>query len=547
MSLIDGKYEIVSQEIISSRETVFKALAPDGNDLNIIWYEFNSLADEQQFEQFRKLIRVLRKENLAAVYDIVSRPGANYIVWLASNNLAKANTNQKITDILSSFGYSSNMADIRSKKNKRKIYYLSFNPEELVVPSLTGVKPSTPKKSFNKKPIYVYGSSLLLFLTAFFIILNALQQGSNNRTIVLDNLLGQNVNQASKLLNKQNLKVILTPISSNKLAGQVISMEPKSGSEIRPFYRTVHLSYAAPAEQLGLVKVINLQGLMFNANTSKLLEENSLSLGKIYYIQSNKKANTILAQSNIIGNQVSIGTTIDILVSTGSSPKLTFVPNLLGMSLEDAIFFAGLSGLTINKVYERSSLSKGIIIGQSIAAFEPIALDSSLTLYISEGIDGEITNTTNITPALVGLSLNEAKRIAPNYQFKITEINTSSLANGIVSQNPAIASSNSSNIINLVVNSYIPPIAIPIPNITTQLRKADPRSLEFAWATENNISLSDYEVLAILADGRTISVQRGKVKGGEIVSGAWLTNNLGPVRFKLYLNGFQYSIEIIRN
>lgn len=547
MSLLDGKYEIVSQEIISSRETIFKALAPDGNSLNIIWYELKGLEDEQQFEQFRKLIRILRKENLAAVYDIVSRPRANYIAWLDSNNLTKANSNQKMADILEEFGYNSQMADIRSKKNKRKIYYLNFSPEELIVKSPEGIKTIPLKKSWDKRPIYVYTSSLFLFLISSFILLNALQLSTNNQTIVLNNLLGQNVNQASKLLNRQNLNVILTPISSDKVNGQVISMEPKVGSEIRPFYRTVHLSYSAPTGQLGLVRVINIVGLMFNANTSKLLEEKSLSLGRVYYIQSDKEANTIISQSHTIEKQVSTGTALDILVSTGKNPKLTFLPNLLGMTLEDAVFFTGLSGLKIEKVYERSSLTKGTIIGQSIAAFKAIDIaGSSLTLYISEGIDGEITNNSNITPALVGLSLEEAKRIAPNYQFKITEINTPELTNGIVSQNPSIGSG-ASNIIKLVVNSYIPPIAIPIPSVTAQLREAEPRSLEFAWATENNLSLSNYEVLAILADGKTISVQRGQVKGGEIVSGAWLTNHLGPVRFKLYLNGFQYSIEIVRN
>lgn len=548
MSLLDGKYEIVSQEQISSRETIFKALAPDGNSLNIIWYELKNLEDEQQFEQFRKLIRILHKENLAAIYDIVSRPRANYIAWLDPNNLSRAKASQKMTEVLAEFGYNSQMADIRSKKNKRKIYYLNFNPKELIVKSSTKVKPISSNKKISRAPIYAYSASLFLFLISSFILFTALKQSLNNQTIILDDLLDQDVNQASKFLNEQNLNVILTPTLSDKKAGQIISMEPKAGSEIRPFYRTVHLSYAAPAGQLGLVKVVNLVGLKFNANTSKILEEKSLSLGKTYYIKSNKEANAILSQSYATGKQVSMGTAIDILVSTGKRPILSFLPNLLGMPLEDAIFFAGLAGLNVEKIYERSSLSKGSIIGQSIAAFKTInPTDSSLTLYISEGVDGEIANTSNISPALVGLSLGEAKYIAPNYQFKITEINTPKLKNGIVSQSPAIGSSKTGNTINLVVNNYIPPIAIPIPDIKAQLKKAEARNLDYAWATENNISPSNYEVLAILADGKTISVQRGQVKGGEIVSGSWLTNTLGPVRFKLYLNGFQYSIEIIRN
>ena len=217
--------------------------------------------------------------------------------------------------------------------------------------------------------------------------------------------------------------------------------------------------------------------------------------------------------------------------------------------LEEALFFAGLAGLDVEKIYERSSLSPDIVIGQSPAAYKNISQENKLKLYVSKGINSQAVNDSdsNLSPALLGMSLAEAKRIAPNYQFKITEINSSHLANGIVSQSPAVGKSINGNIIDLVVNNYVPPITIPVPRVNVKIRAPEPRNLDFAWATEKNLSPSNYEVLAILADGTTISVQKGRVKGGDIVSGSWLTNTTGPVRFKLYLNGFQYSIEIIRN
>ncbi|HHO56362.1 MAG TPA: hypothetical protein ENK21_08215, partial [Trueperaceae bacterium] len=186
MSLLDGKYEIVSQKIINSRETIFKALAPDGNSLKIIWYEFDNFADEQQFEIFRKLIRKLRKENLAAVYDIVSRPRANYIAWLDSNNLKQANSNKKIDTLLAEFGYNSKMADIRLNKKNQQIYYLNFNPEELIIESSTKLTPVPPNTKTNSKALYSYALSAGLFVFASLIFINALKQSANNQTVVLD-------------------------------------------------------------------------------------------------------------------------------------------------------------------------------------------------------------------------------------------------------------------------------------------------------------------------------------------------------------------------
>ena len=79
--MLDGKYEITSERELGERVTRFGATAPDGTALTISWYELETPADEHAFEQYRTLLRQLRRRGHAAIFDLVSRPGAHYVAW----------------------------------------------------------------------------------------------------------------------------------------------------------------------------------------------------------------------------------------------------------------------------------------------------------------------------------------------------------------------------------------------------------------------------------------------------------------------------------
>ena len=60
--------------------------------------------------------RTLKKQCLAALHDIVSRPGAHYVAWYAPGQQPKAVATDALEHALRSFGYTSAQADIRSDK-----------------------------------------------------------------------------------------------------------------------------------------------------------------------------------------------------------------------------------------------------------------------------------------------------------------------------------------------------------------------------------------------------------------------------------------------
>jgi hypothetical protein len=103
MAVIDSKYEILAQEPLGEGQTLFDAVAPDGTALRIIWFDLATPQQEMQFETYRQLLRKLEKQNLAAIFDIVSRPGAHYVAWYVPSN-GKAKASETLEQALTHYG-----------------------------------------------------------------------------------------------------------------------------------------------------------------------------------------------------------------------------------------------------------------------------------------------------------------------------------------------------------------------------------------------------------------------------------------------------------
>jgi hypothetical protein len=80
MPLLDGKYEIISERALGPEQTLFEATTPEGEAVRIVWYELTP-GQEPRFEEYRRTVKSLKRSERAAVYDVVSRPGAHDVAW----------------------------------------------------------------------------------------------------------------------------------------------------------------------------------------------------------------------------------------------------------------------------------------------------------------------------------------------------------------------------------------------------------------------------------------------------------------------------------
>lgn len=546
MALLDGQYEIISQRPLASGQTLFRATAPDGASLNIIWYELATPQEEAQFERYRQLLRALRKQGAAAIYDIVARPGATYVAWEVGNGLPKLAASPELAELFASFDYDAAQADIRREPDGRaRVYGVALSG---TLPPLDEPPPAAAMPPLAQRlPLWVWrwGLASLLMVAGLVIFSVGLNRLSNNRIVIVPELIGRDVNLAAAELNRLGLEVAAEPLAGDAPPFTVLASEPAAGTALRPGFRRVTLRYSVPPGQQTVTSVPQLLGRSFDEDIEGVLEQSGLRLGSVAFIYSNVEAGQIIAQSLRAGAAVNAGEQLHLLVSQGRRGTLTFVPDLTGLALEDAEYLARTAGLALAEPdwVRTSSALPGTVISQNIAPYTAVPAESAtLRLIVAGGGEGELPEAG--TPYLIGLSLEAAREVAAGYTLIVEELTNPNeslnLPEGIVSQEPPPGAPSSGTSIRVLYNIH--PRAIPTPAVRATVRTPELRSIPYLFTIESNISVREAEIIARTIDGRELPVYGpAPAQGGERLSGVWLTDEVTPFRFVLNLNGFFYA------
>ena len=547
MALLDGKYEITNQKPLADKESQFDAIAPDGQTLRIVLFDLSSSEEEYQFERYRKVLRALKKQELAAIHEIVSRPGLHYVAWYSNKQGKALSTPEELKNLLKEHAFDRHQAYC-AKNNQGKIlvYDLSFTPssQESRLEPKPGPEIEPPSIKANELPGWLlsWGFAFAFALIALSFFAAHFLRAMNTETVQVPDLRGQSINEALGLLESLRLRANPVPVSSNESPGLVLDISPEAGSYLRPYYATVELSYALPAEKFALRTVPQLRGQIYSSETQTALERAGLRLGNVAFMHSNHPRGDIIAQSAEAQSQLEENSKVDILVSQGPAPKLTLLPDLSGLSLEDALRIVELAGLSPPDILSQASsrYSAGTVIAQSIPAYVEIPLgqfENTLRLTVAAGTP----DVSNSYPSLVGYSLAEAQRIAETYSLSVEEIDSANLPPGIVSQNPPPGSASSSSNIAVLLNVYTPPKTIPVPEISSFVKPAELRTVNYKFYIEQGIPSSQAEVYALTLDGSETLIAGKRVEGGDTLEGTWSTTSPGSITFRLRLNQNDYG------
>ena len=106
-------------------------------------------------------------------------------------------------------------------------------------------------------------------------------------------------------------------------------------------------------------------------------------------VSSDYAKDSVMATSPDANDQVGLGTTVYLTVSSGSQISFVNMPNLIGLTEDSAIVQIQSSGLSYGGS-ERvdSSLEAGTVIGQSEAAFTDVEEHTKVILQVSTGVSG---------------------------------------------------------------------------------------------------------------------------------------------------------------
>jgi serine/threonine-protein kinase len=196
---------------------------------------------------------------------------------------------------------------------------------------------------------------------------------------------------------------------SKREVGIVFKTDPEAGEEAEEGGTVIIFVSTGPRE----VEMPDVIGLPL-PEARDLIEEAGLEVGDISRTPSDEEEGTVIDSSFPPGAQVQTGTEIDLEVSSG--PQLV-VPDVVGLSEDDAVATLEEAGLQADPITEPSDQEAGIVIAQEPGAGVPVEEGDVVQIVVSEGPQEEPM------PSVVGDDADEAEAfLEGDFGLNVTQV-----------------------------------------------------------------------------------------------------------------------------
>jgi beta-lactam-binding protein with PASTA domain len=551
--LIDGKYEILRQRPSGEGRTVVHATDPDGRPVRIVWYDVPPDA-EPAFERYRRALRRLAREPDVVLREVVSRPGARYVVWDVPEGEAAA-LDAAWRERLAALGLQPDAARLVRGGRTTVLAGLGWGgrdeaPADEAPAASAEPDPATPPPRLR---LPTFGTTArtwlvgaLAALAAIALALGGWLRADNDTIVTVPDVTGTQAAEAAARLAELRLEVEPRALAGDGPAGAVLATDPPAGAELRPG-RTVRLDYVRAREGTPALAVPSLTGRSLGEARARLAE-GELRLGDVARVPARLPAGTVLAQRPAAESAAAVDDPVHVLVSDGPQPEQSFLPDLVGRDLDEARTLARLAGLPADRVLvdrvARSDVPVGQVVGMTPAPWHPLRVDDvTLRLLVADPsgaapLDGD-TDVAAL-PDLVGLPVAEARErlTAAGRDVQVERTVSRGLPSGVVLQDPP-PGSRAAGPVRLLVNAQ--PVALPVPEPVATVLAPRLRWVPYRFLIEPGIPTQTAVVRARTADDEEVVVLRREVVGGDVLEGAWPTLTPGPVTFELSLNDVPYA------
>ena len=203
--------------------------------------------------------------------------------------------------------------------------------------------------------------------------------------VIVPSLIGMDEEEAREELDKIGLKLqVVNEVYSDEYdEGLIVEQRTKEGIKVKEGY-TIDVTISKGSQ---LVRVPNLINRNI-AEIESLLNELGLEKGVIEYRKSDTvAANTILDQDPDPFSEASPGTKINLVVSEGPDIRMIIMPNLIGLSEQDAKNALIANGLVVGKVTKEpnNEYREGRVFWQEIEPGNQVEENTSVAIYVSTG------------------------------------------------------------------------------------------------------------------------------------------------------------------
>ena len=219
-----------------------------------------------------------------------------------------------------------------------------------------------------------------------------------NQNKVLMDVINRNLDDAIKLLKSENYRYeVSDTLYTNKFSlGTIIDQYPKPNTRVKSG-RTVRLKIAHPEKSVAIPNLIG------QSRRSAELELNQMGLliDTVYTEYNPEYPNgTIAWQYPKAGDRRKKGMGIQITVSKGMPPNFFQVPNLIGLSINQAKDLIFKSRLKVGKIsyHQDQDLVPYTVLDQSIKDGTVLDVSATINLVVSVLDMQDIFNSLNNEP-----------------------------------------------------------------------------------------------------------------------------------------------------
>ncbi len=233
--------------------------------------------------------------------------------------------------------------------------------------------------------IFVLITGISAYLTLTLII-------KSEDTVIVPHLEGKDVVYALEILTELelNTKVRGSEYTGDIPKNHIVFQEPRPGSEIKKG-RDVRIILSKGPKTFAMPHLLGLSIQQANI----ILDENDMCRGELsrtYHRQTEKDA--VMAQVPAAGMVVSRGDCVDLLVSLGRRPTAFKMPDLAGLTLEDALQSIERLNLVIGELTSayQEHKPRNTIVEQEPVSGQRVTIGSTVRLLINRETQKETTD-----------------------------------------------------------------------------------------------------------------------------------------------------------
>ncbi len=242
------------------------------------------------------------------------------------------------------------------------------------------------KNAFNRENIKFVLIFLATMLSVILLLIYVIMPlyTRQHQSITVPDVSNLSFSAAQKILKKQDLKIVKAgeKYDENFPPGFVIFQNPEAGSTVKKG-RRIYLTVGKGQRIIEMPKLVGLA----ERDAKFILSDHNLKVGTITYEIDDFLPEGVVSEQSIERNKpVSVGESVDLVVSLGVEPSVYIVPDLVGRSFEEAVKSIKKAGLTLGEISKQKTdkLLPNTVIDQSAEAGLEVSKNDTINIVISQ-------------------------------------------------------------------------------------------------------------------------------------------------------------------